>query len=192
MRKRTLFLLSLIVAGSAAVAQAPAPQSERARAWWATVSTLAADDMEGREAGSEGHRRASDLVARRFAALGLEPAGENGTFFQAVHLEERRFTEGASAAALVGNGAGAPLAIPGDILFRVAGGPPPERLDAPLVFIGYGFHLPEAGHDDFAGLDLRGKVAVVINGQGPESLSGALKSHARADRARQLQDVGRA
>jgi len=182
----SLLLLPLALVSAAAVAQPPAPQSERARAWWATVSTLAADDMEGREAGSDGHRRASDLVARRFAALGLQPAGENGTFFQAVHLEERRFTEGASSAALVTGGASAPLAVPGDIFFRIAGGPAPERVDAPLVFIGYGFHLTEAGHDDFAGLDLRGKVAVVVNGSGPANISGALKSHARADRARQL------
>src|SRR5437868_14319722 len=98
-------LLPLAFAATAAVAQPPAPQSGRARAWWATVSTLAADDMEGREAGSAGHRRASDLVARRFAALGLQPAGENGTFFQAVHLEERRFNENATSAALVTNGA---------------------------------------------------------------------------------------
>jgi Zn-dependent M28 family amino/carboxypeptidase len=185
-----ILLLPLALLSAAAVAQPPAPQSERARAWWATVSTLAADDMQGREAGSDGHRRASDLVARRFAALGLEPAGENGTFFQAVHLEERRFVPDASSAALVSGGTNAPLALPGDILFRIAGGPPPERVDAPLVFIGYGFHLPEAGHDDFAGLDLRGKVAVVVNGQGPASLSGALKSHARADRARQLLAAG--
>jgi Zn-dependent M28 family amino/carboxypeptidase len=189
----SLLLLPLFgAAGVAASAQnvAPAPQSERARAWWATVSTLAADDMEGREAGSEGHRRASALVAQRFAALGLEPAGENGTFFQAVHLEERRFTEGASTAALVTDGTRAPLSVPDDIFFRIAGGPPPDRVDAPLVFIGYGFHLPEAGHDDFAGLDLRGRVAVVINGPGPGRLSGALKSHARADRARQLLAAG--
>ena len=192
MRLPLLLLPLLAAAGAAASAQpgAPAPHSERARAWWATVATLAADEMDGREAGSDGHRRASDLVAQRFAALGLQPAGENGTFFQAVRLEERRFTEGASSAALVTNGASTPLAIPGDIFFRVAGGPPPERVDAPMVFIGYGFHLPEAGHDDFAGLELRGKVAVVINGQGPASLSGALKSHARADRARQLLAAG--
>lgn len=188
----SFLLLPLAAIAASASAQtptapaAPAPQSERARAWWATVSTLAADDMEGREAGSAGHRRASDLVARRFAALGLEPAGENGTFFQAVRLEERRFAPGASSAALVTNGTATPLAVPGDILFRVVGGPPPERVDAPLVFIGYGLHLPEAGHDDFAGLDLRGKVAVVVNGQGPDRLAGPLKSHARADRARQL------
>jgi Zn-dependent M28 family amino/carboxypeptidase len=188
----SLLLLPLAAVAASAFAQspAPAPQSERARAWWATVSTLAADDMAGREAGSDGHRRASDLVARRFAALGLEPAGENGTFFQAVHLEERRFTPGASRAALVMTRTRDLLALPRDIYFRISGGPPPESVDAPLVFIGYGFHLPEAGHDDFAGLDLRGKVAVVINGQGPERLPGALKSHARADRARQLLAAG--
>lgn len=187
---RLSLLLPLALIATAAVAQPPAPQSERARAWWGTVATLAADDMEGREAGSAGHRRASDLVARRFADLGLEPAGENGTFFQAVHLEERRFVPDSSSAALVANGTSAPLAVPGDILFRIAGGPPPARVDAPLVFIGYGFHLPEAGIDDFAGLNLRGAVAVVINGPGPERLSGALKSHARADRARQLLAAG--
>jgi Zn-dependent M28 family amino/carboxypeptidase len=186
----SLLLLPLAFIASTAVAQPPAPQSERARAWWETVSTLAADDMQGREAGSDGHRRASDLVAQRFARLGLAPAGENGTYFQAVHLEERRFVLDATSAALVNGGASAPLAVPGDILFRVAGGPPPARVDAPLVFIGYGMHLPEAGHDDFAGLDLRGKVAVVINGPGPTGLSGALKSHARADRARQLLAAG--
>jgi Zn-dependent M28 family amino/carboxypeptidase len=185
-----LLLLPLALASAAAVAQPPAPQSGRARAWLATVATLAADDMEGREAGSEGHRRASDLVASRFAALGLEPAGENGTFFQAVRLEERRFTEGASSAALAAGGTSTPLAIPGDLFFRISGGPPPERVDAPLVFIGYGFHLPDAGHDDFAGLDLRGRIAVVVNGQGPASLSGALKAHARAERARLLLQAG--
>ncbi|HYD11528.1 MAG TPA: M28 family peptidase [Allosphingosinicella sp.] len=200
----SFLLLPLLAAAGIASAQnaAPAPRSERARAWWATVTTLAADSMEGREAGSEGHRRASELVARRFRELGLEPAGENGTFFQAVRLEERRFDLGASTAALARiRPAGAaptralidtsePLSIPGDIYFRATGGPPPERVNAPLVFVGYGFHLPEAGHDDFAGLDLRGKVAVVVNGQGPDRLSGALKSHARADRARQLQERG--
>jgi Zn-dependent M28 family amino/carboxypeptidase len=188
MRLSFLLLPLFAAAAVSASAQAPAPvpQSERARAWWATVSTLAADDMEGREAGSEGHRRASELVARRFAALGLEPAGENGTYFQAVRLEETRFTPGASGAALVTGATSAPLAIPGDIFFRVSGGPPPARVDAPLVFIGYGFHLPEAGHDDLAGLDLRGKVAVVVSGRGPERLSGALTAHARADRTEQL------
>jgi len=182
MRYGLLLLVPLLLAA--------APADERAESWWRHVLTLAADDMEGRAAGSDGHRRASDYVAARFAEYGLAPAGENGTYFQAVTLEERRFPAGGSRAALVTGGAGAPLAIPGDIFFRIAGGPPPERVEAPLVFVGYGLHLLEAGHDDFAGVDLRGRIAVVINGAGPEALPGALKSHARADRSRLLLERG--
>lgn len=176
--RKALLLLSPVL-----VAAAPAP--DRAADWWRTVVTLSADDMEGRAAGSEGHRRASELVARRFAAAGLRPAGENGGWFQTVTLEERTILREGTSAALLTDGAAAPLAIPGDIFFRVAGGPPPEAVDAPLIFIGYGMHLPDAGHDDFAGVDLRGAVAVVIAG-GPAALSGPLKSHARAERNRQL------
>ena len=170
---------------------AAAPADDRPAAWWRDVETLAADAMEGRAAGSEGHRRASDLVARRFAAAGLEPAGENGGYFQTVTLEERRIIAEGTNAALVTGGVAAPLALPGDIFFRIAGAPPPGRIDAPLVFIGYGLHLPEAGHDDFAGVDLNGRIAVAIAG-GPAEISGALKSHARAERSRLLAERGAA
>jgi len=181
---RNLFLLAL--APLLIAAQAP----DRADSWWRHVEILAADDMEGRAAGSEGHRRASAYVAERFADYGLEPAGEGGRYFQAVTLEERRFTEGASSAALVTGRERTPLAIPGDIFFRIVGGAPPERVAAPLVFIGYGLHLPDAGHDDFAGVELEGRVAVVINAAGPPSLPAALASHARAERARLLRERG--
>lgn len=181
-------LLPLALVGCVS-ARGPAPVAERAAAWWNAVETLAADDMEGRAAGSEGHRRASDLVARRFAALGLAPAGDAGGYFQTVRLEERRILSDGTEADLVTGGTAAPLRLPDDIVLRVAGAPPPERIDAPLVFIGYGMHLPEAGHDDFAGVDLTGKVAVVIGG-GPAALSGALKSHARAERPRLLAQRG--
>lgn len=182
-------LLLPLALSACATAREPAPVAERAASWWGRVETLAADDMEGRAAGSEGHRRASDLVARRFAALGLAPAGDGGGYFQTVRLEERRILAEGTRASLITGGAERPLRVPDDILFRVSGGPPPERVDAPLVFIGYGMHLPEAGHDDLAGVDLAGKVAVVIGG-GPAALSGALKSHARAERARLLAEHG--
>ena len=138
--------------------------------------------MEGRAAGSEGHRRASDLVAGRFAALGLEPAGDAGTYFQTVRFEERRILPEATRARLWSRAAPrAACGCPTTCSSRVAGAPPPERVDAPLVFIGYGMHLPEAGHDDFAGLDLSGKVAVVIGG-GPAACPA--RSIARPRRAR--------
>ncbi len=61
----------------------------------------------------------------------------------------------------------------------------PPSVDAPLVFAGYGLSIPEAGHDDFAGLDVRGKIVVVLSG-GPADISGALKSDARSNRAKLL------
>ncbi len=57
--------------------------------------------------------------------------------------------------------------------------PQPKSIAAPLVFVGYGLHIPEAHYDDFAGIDVRGKVIVYING-GPGNISGALKASARS------------
>ncbi|WP_313809583.1 M28 family metallopeptidase, partial [Sphingobium sp.] len=92
-------------------------------------------------------------------------------------------------ASLVGPQGAVSLAVPGDLIFSGGGGPVPESIDAPMVFAGYGLHLPEAGHDDFAGLDLKGKIVVVVSG-GPATLSGALKSHARSERAAWLAKQG--
>jgi len=164
------------------------PLETRAANWWTDVETLSNDSMEGRAAGSPGYDRAAAYVAQRFAALGLEPAGTEG-WLQPMAFEERTIRLDRSSAALVANGAATPLAIPDDLYFRVRGGPPPERIEGRLVFIGYGLHIPEAGHDDFAGVDLRGAVAVVISG-GPANISGALKSHARDQRARLLVERG--
>lgn len=173
-----LFALTLIAA-------APAVAQSRADRWWTDVTHLSSDEMEGRAAGTDAYRRAADYVAGRFRELGLEPAGDDGGFFQTVALEERTIQRAGTSAALVADGVETPLAMPDDVYFRVRGGPPPEAVDAPMVFVGYGLHIPEAGHDDFAGVDLRGKIAVFISG-GPESISGALKSHARDQRARLL------
>jgi len=172
-----LFLVS-------ACATSPLPIETRAANWWADVEALSNDGMEGRAAGSLGYDRAARFVADRFAALGLEPAGTEG-YFQPVALEERRVSLTLSSAALVAEGVATPLAMPTDAYFRVRGGPPPSQIDGRLVFLGYGLHIPEAGHDDLAGVDLRGAVAVVVSG-GPAHISGALKSHARSELARLL------
>ncbi len=179
--------LALFVAGCATIPE-PLPIPERAASWRADVARLAADDMAGRAAGSAGYHRAAHSVAARFAALGLEPAGGDG-FFQEVALEERAVLHDRSSAALVATGRETPLRLPDDLYFRARGGPPPARVDAPLLFVGYGLHIPEAGHDDFAGLDLRGAIVVFISG-GPERISGPVKSQARDQRARLLVERG--
>lgn len=184
--KRLAVLAALfLVAGCAA---SPLPIETRAANWWTDVEAMSNDGMEGRAAGSPGYDRAALYIADRFAALGLEPAGTEG-YFQPVGLEERRILLDRSSSALVADGRATPLAMPNDIYFRVRGAPPPERIEGRLVFIGYGLHIPEAGHDDFANVDLRGAVAVVISG-GPANISGALKSHARDQRTRLLVERG--
>ena len=68
----------------------------------------------------------------------------------------------ASRAELVdAKGAVTPLKVGDDLLISAGSGPRPPQFDAPLVFIGYGLHLPKHGHDDFAGPDLKGKIAVM-------------------------------
>ena len=188
MRLVPLFLLPLLAACATAAAPPPPTAEQRAESWWADVATLADDDMEGRLTGSPGYRRAADHVAARLRAIGIAPAGTEG-YFQPVDFEEQFVLAENSKAALVANGVATPVSIPGDMIIGRGDGRRPERVEAPLVFIGYGLHIPEAGHDDFAGVDLAGRIAVVISG-GPAEISGALKSHARSMRGRLLEQRG--
>jgi Zn-dependent M28 family amino/carboxypeptidase len=183
--------LVLVAALSACATVTPPTPAERAERWWQDVATLADDGMEGRLTGSPGHGRAADYVVGRMREIGLRPAGTEG-YLQDVDFEEQYVDAAASSAALVGSdGREASLRVPEDLIVSAGTSPRAERTDAPLVFVGYGLHLPEAGHDDFAGVDLQGKIAVVISG-GPTDLPGALKSHARRDRMRILSERGAA
>jgi Zn-dependent M28 family amino/carboxypeptidase len=186
MRLAPLFLLPFLAA--CATTPPPPTAEQRAESWWADVAVLADDRMEGRLTGSPGHQRAAEHVAARLRAIGVEPAGTDG-WFQPVDFEEQFVIAENSKAALVADGAATPISIPQDMIVGRGDGRRPERVEAPLVFIGYGLHIPEAGHDDFAGVDLAGKVAVVIGG-GPADISGALKSHARSARGRLLEERG--
>jgi Zn-dependent M28 family amino/carboxypeptidase len=183
---RGLLILPLLL-GACATVTPPTPE-ERATRWWSDVAALADDNMEGRLTGTPGYDRAAAYVVWQLQEIGLEPAGTNG-FLQAVAFEEQFVDAAASSAALVSGGNTTALGMPQDMIISRGQGPRPERVEAPLVFVGYGLHMPDAGHDDFAGMDLKGKIAVVISG-GPAEISGALKSHARRDRARLLSERG--
>jgi Zn-dependent M28 family amino/carboxypeptidase len=87
------------------------------------------------------------------------------------------------------DGSQTPLKVGDALLISPGGEPRPASVDAPLVFIGYGLGLPKQGYDDFAGQDLKGKIAVVISG-GPDNISAPIKSDARANRASELARLG--
>jgi Zn-dependent M28 family amino/carboxypeptidase len=162
---------------------------EAGRRWWAHIRYLADDRLEGRLTGSAGYRQAAAYVAEHFKEYGLQPAGTDG-YFQPVHFAVQRVVAAQTSVALVRDGREEPLDLGKDALVS-SRAPAPRTLEAPLVFAGYALHLPEAGYDDMAGIDLKGKVIVFING-GPASISGALKAHAHAGRQlyRALEEAG--
>lgn len=158
----------------------PADQAA-GQAWWNQVKVLAGDNMEGRLTGSEGYLRAAKYVTSQFDAARLQPAGTNG-WYQPVKFDVTRVLPAQSAMALIVDGKTQPLVIATDAVLSARGNQPPS-VTAPLVFIGYGLHLPESNYDDFNSSEvpsssLKGKIVVYVNG-GPADLPTALKSFAR-------------
>ena len=148
-----------------------------ARRWWEHVAYLSDDRLEGRGTGSEGYRRAARYVEARYRNAGLEPIGTGG-YFQPVAFHARKIRESESSAALVRDGKSDLLAPGADYLFSLRSDPA-ESAEAPLVFVGYGLSVPEAGHDDFTGLDLHGKIAVYLSGA-PHSIPGPVAANAQS------------
>ena len=181
-------LLTLLVAASftACAPPAPAPSGtdaaatgapaapEEAAAWWAHVSFLATDEMRGRETGSPEHRKAANYVADELTRAGVQPAGSNG-FMQPVTFRSRKIDESKSSLALVRRGKETAVVLGDDATFGMRIDPAPS-VEAPLVFAGHGLAIPEVDHDDFTGLDVKGKVVVYLSGS-PRNVPGALSAH---------------
>ena len=167
-----LLLAWTLVAGCTAETSSP-PADAHAR-WWAHVQRLASDDMRGRETGSAEHRHAAEYVAEAFKAAGLAPAGTDG-YRQPVTFRSRRIDEVQSSLALVRDGTRTPVTLGEEATFGMRIDAAPD-VEAPLVFAGHGLQIPEAQHDDFAGLDVKGKVVVYLSGS-PRAIPGALSAH---------------
>ncbi|MCA1685675.1 MAG: M28 family metallopeptidase [Planctomycetia bacterium] len=159
------------------------------RRWWSHVLVLADDAMEGRDTGTEGHRKAAAYVAGEFERAGLRPAGTVG-YLQPVSLLSRTIDETRSRLALVTDAGEVPLTLGGDAFISLRVDPAPE-VEAEMVFAGYGLSIPEANHDDFKDLDVRGKLVVSLAGA-PPSVPGPLAAHAQstAERANLLKRLG--
>ena len=142
----------------------PTPETEK---WWAQVTALSGDAMEGRDTGTAAYEQAARYVADQFAAAGLKPAGEGGTFFQRVPMHQveldaaRSFVTVTAAAGRV-----EPLKLLHDLTI-VANAALLANLEGPLTFVGYGLNAAGSSLPD---IDLRGRIAVYFNGA-PTGLS---------------------
>jgi Zn-dependent M28 family amino/carboxypeptidase len=113
-------------------------------------------------------------VAEQFERAGLKAAGTKG-YLQTVQFMRRRIVEAQSQVALVRGGTEDVLRFGEDVTISLRAELAPN-VDAPMVFVGYGLSAPDGGHDDLAGLDLKGKIVVFINGT-PASITGAAAAH---------------
>jgi len=180
-------LLALAAAASMTACTAPPPEArtadggsaatpadDAASRWFAHVEYLATDDMRGRETGSPEHRKSADYVADQLSRAGVEAAGIAG-YLQPVTFKSRKIVEEKSSLALVRRGKETPVVLGDEATFSMRIDPAPQ-VEAPLVFAGHGLVIPELNHNDFAGLDIKGKVVVHLSGS-PRNVPGALSAH---------------
>ncbi len=177
---------SLVCSQLAFAQSAPTFDGKR---WWEYVKVLADDNMEGRETGSPGLQRASAYVVEQLKKDGLQPAGSKG-YYQPVKLVSRQIDESASSMELVRDGNTQFVKLGEDAMFSTRVDLAPET-EAPLVFVGYGLNVPEKNYDDYAGVNVKGRVAVIFSGS-PEEMPAALASHYQSstERAKELRKAG--
>jgi hypothetical protein len=123
---------------------------------------LASDDLAGRSAGTLEDHIATDFIAAEFMRLGLKPVGDNGTYFQNISLVyadlDREHTT------LTGTIGGVAHTYTLNQDFRwTRQSDRPEKVCGEVVFAGYGIDAPEFNYNDFAGIDPKGKIALVFN-----------------------------
>lgn len=142
--------LPALIAPLLLLQSAPATVDADTRAWWALSTALSSDAMEGRDVGSAGHERAARMVADRLAKAGVQPAGDDGGWFQSVPMEEIAIPH-----ATIRVGA-RPLRFLHDVY--AAPGQVPAAIDAPLAYRGY--------CDEGALGDVRGRVVICHGSRG--------------------------
>jgi len=186
MKHRTLVSIAFM-AGAAMSGRAD--DLAEGKRWWKHIEFLADDKLEGRNTGSEGHRQAAAYVAGEFERSGLKAAGVKG-YIQPVPFKVRQVDEAGSLVEIlpVGSKAAERLKF-GDEVLLSARAATSGAVEAEAVFVGYGLTVPDLKYDDLKGLDLKGKLVVLLSG-GPKAMPGNLKAHFSAERAKFLKAAG--
>ncbi len=158
-RSSLLVLAAALLSGCTTVTPSGRIDPERLNA---SVAVLAGDDFEGRAPTTAGEERSVTWIAEQFRTMGLQPAGDDGTYFQTVPIN-RFVQDGPAVITARAGGETVTLQRGTDIIANSHR--PQDRItitDTPVVFVGYGVTAPERGWDDFKGVDVRGKVVLML------------------------------
>lgn len=179
----TPIVLLLLAACASRPAIAPLPPVS-APALEAHVRFLASDALEGRMTGTPGYRVAAEYVEAQFRQVGLAPGAGDG-YLQDVPYAAALIDGAGSGMRVLRQGKSRKLRWKDE--FVAWADPLLERTHAraPAVFVGYGVHAPELGHDDYAGVDVKGKMVVVVNGA-PKSFPANPRAYHTSLHAKQL------
>lgn len=179
---RHLLLVFLLATPSLLIAQDGLPDAREAmdvieaHAIEAHITFLADDLLEGRGTGTHGYLIAAKYVAAQFQALGLEPMGNDATYFQGVPLRHSEPVSEASSVTLWRSGTsermveGEDYYVPGQRLRESS------KVRAPVVFVGYGVTAESEGYDDYRGVDVRGKLVAIRRGA-PEQFESSVRAY---------------
>jgi len=159
-----------------------------AKAIEAHMSFLGDDSLEGRDTGSRGHQIASNYIATQLAGLGLEPAGEQG-YFQSVPMRKALLVQSSAKMSLTKKGKTTDFDYPKQFFTGPSILHAKVDVTAPLVFVGYGLVSKEFNLDDYANLDVKGKIVVMLSGR-PKSLPSEEAAHIQSLKAENAAERG--
>ena len=177
MRIARAFLLVMMGALTAANAQSSLPAAAQkamnaidAEKIRATVKYLADDKLEGRGTGQKGGDMAADWIAAQFKSYGLVPAGDGGTYFQNVEFYGVTTDPKETHFAFVSkSGAETVLKFADEYVATSLAHAEKSEIDAPIVWVGYGINAPEYKWDDYKGVDVKGKVLLMLVNEPPSN-----------------------
>jgi Zn-dependent M28 family amino/carboxypeptidase len=135
----------------------------------AHVKFLADDLLEGRGPGTRGGELAANYMAAQFALLGLQPKGDDGGYLQKVGFVGVKTAPGTTAALHFAQGSVLDLKLTDDFVTSNQTQTEDVDIDAPVVFVGYGIDAPEYHWNDFKGVDVKGKVVLIIVNEPPSN-----------------------
>lgn len=173
-RLTAFFLIILFVSSAAWASNLPLPSAEAtssitARDLKRHLSFLASDELGGRYTLSPSINIAARYLASQLESYGYRGGGPKGSFFQKVPLAHRKVDSSVSKLTLRAGGVAQEFKYGDDFALE---NPAEYHLSGKLVFVGYGVSSPDNKHDDYAGLDVKGKIVVVVMGS-PSTLSNA-------------------
>jgi len=162
--RKSIIGVVILLAGSGAYLAAQTQRQEKVdpEKIRAHVKFLSSDLLEGRGMGQRGSDIAAEYIATQFALDGLKPAGDQGTYFQEVPMVSITTLPDTTLSLVPKSGEPLQLKNLDDFVIHNETQTEVADIDAPIVFVGYGITAPEYKWDDYKGVDLKGKVALLF------------------------------